>query len=77
MPNRTTPEWQAEYDERLALLCGDGVPTREQEAMARLMADDKIADIEIQAGLERIQDLARERRRDWAREHATRNPHND
>ena len=34
-PTRTSPEWQAEYDERLGLLCGDGVPTREQEALAR------------------------------------------
>ena len=50
-PTRTNPEWQAEYDERLGLLCGDGVPTREQEAAAAKLADEKMKDMEIQERL--------------------------
>ena len=78
-PTRTSPEWQAEYDERLGLLCGDGVPTREQEALARQQADEKMTELEILERLERIHELARDRRREWAQRHGTgtRNPHND
>ena len=70
MTNRTTPEWQAEYEERLGILCGDGVPTRDQEALAKQQADDKMTDLEIAEKLERILELSRERRRDWARAHS-------
>lgn len=80
MPNRDHPEWKAEYEERLGMLCGQEAPTRAQEQIAIQSADERLAEIEIMEGLERIHELARERRRDWARQHGTRetrNPHND
>ena len=77
-PTRTNPEWQVEYDECLGRLCAGSVPTREQEAIARLAADDKMLDLEIQERLDRVHGLARERRRDYAMKRGpVRNPHND
>jgi len=76
MTNRNHPEWKAEYEERLGMLCGQEAPTREQEQMAAAEADEKVTELEMAEKFERIRMLARERRRDYAISKA-RQPHND
>ena len=69
--NEHNADWQQAFQERLGLLCGDGVPTRAQEAQARRAADEyigqEVANAEILAGLERVRILAAERRREHGR----------
>jgi hypothetical protein len=78
-----TEEQKYRYEERLGILCGSDVPTKEQERIAweeALAWADEDLDPSIRAAFERIRVKARDKRRDYAIKYnriETRPTHND